>query len=204
MDGFLMRSKLGTVVAGLVIAAIAAAFNMPLAPVLAAQNNRATRPKVDRPDGPVWQVIRKNCTACHGIDDYAFYAMDRQGWRDLIETKHKTGPGDGAADALSAMDWDNLLNWLTEKFGPTTQPFPRNYIAPEITEFLTDPEGNVLLARSCANCHNLDSINTARHSLEAWRVVLVNMRERGARLTDEELEGLVEWLSRVKGINPNQ
>ncbi len=25
----------------------------------------------------MWNVIRKNCTACHGIDDYAFYAMDK-------------------------------------------------------------------------------------------------------------------------------
>ncbi len=32
--------------------------------------NRATRPKIERPDGPVWEVIRRNCTACHGIDDY--------------------------------------------------------------------------------------------------------------------------------------
>ena len=26
---------------------------------------------------PVWEVIRKNCTSCHGIDDYAFYALDQ-------------------------------------------------------------------------------------------------------------------------------
>ena len=32
----------------------------------------------------------------------------------------------------------------------------------------------------------------------------LDMRERGARLTDEELERLVEWLGRVKGTNPNQ
>jgi hypothetical protein len=30
------------------------------------------------------------------------------------------------------------------------------------------------------------------------------MRERGAKVTDDELEELVEWLARVKGINPNQ
>ena len=55
------------ILAGLTILAVAPA---------PAQNRGATRPKVDRPDGPVWQVIRKNCTQCHGIDDYAFYAMD--------------------------------------------------------------------------------------------------------------------------------
>ena len=46
-------------------------------------------PKIERPDGPVWEVIRKNCTACHGIDDYAFYALDQAGWSKLIAEKHK-------------------------------------------------------------------------------------------------------------------
>ena len=35
-------------------------------------------------------------------------------------------------------------------------------------------------------------------------IVTVDMRERGARISDEELERLVEWLGRVKGTNPNQ
>ncbi len=44
-------------------------------PRLPQVGGRAARPKVQRPDGPVWEVIRKNCTACHGIDDYAFYRI---------------------------------------------------------------------------------------------------------------------------------
>jgi hypothetical protein len=30
------------------------------------------------------------------------------------------------------------------------------------------------------------------------------MRERGAKIEDDELERLVEWLGRTKGTNPNQ
>jgi hypothetical protein len=47
-------------------------------------------------------------------------------------------------------------------------------------------------------------VNNSRFAADRWRVVLVTMRERGAVLTDEELERMVEWLGRVKGINPNQ
>ena len=43
-----------------------------------------------------------------------------------------------------------------------------------------------------------------RYSPDRWRVSVVDMRERGAKITDEELERLVEWLGRVKGTNPNQ
>jgi hypothetical protein len=58
-------------------------------PLAAQVGGRATRPKVVRPDGPVWNAIRANCTACHGIDDYAFYALDKAGWQNLIAQKHK-------------------------------------------------------------------------------------------------------------------
>jgi hypothetical protein len=65
----------------------------------------------------VWEVIRKNCTACHGIDDYAFFALDRAGWQKLLESKHKSGGAD-----LSEADRNLLLDWLVSKFGPETKP----------------------------------------------------------------------------------
>ena len=67
---------------------VTAAALLCLAAPAAAQLGRMTRPKVERPDGPVWGVIRKHCTACHGIDDYAYYAHDRAAWQKLIAEKH--------------------------------------------------------------------------------------------------------------------
>jgi hypothetical protein len=159
----------------------------------------ATRPQVQLPDGPVRSIIRKNCTACHGIDDYAFFALDRAGWQKLIETKHKSGDA-----PIPDKDLGLLLDWLVGKFGPNTKPFPRTYVAPEITTFFSDPEAKRLLDRACTTCHDIERVNQARRAEEGWRVLLVDMRERGAQLTDEELERLVEWLGRVKGTNQNQ
>jgi mono/diheme cytochrome c family protein len=178
------------------IVAIAAAL---AAPAAAQIGRRPARPQVVRPDGPVWQVIRKNCTSCHGIDDYAFFALDRAGWQALIETKHKAG---GAV--LSDEDRNTLLDWLVGKFGPDSKPFPRTYVPPEITTFFSDPEAKRLLARACTSCHELDRVEKARYPEERWRVIAVDMRERGAQLTDEELERLVEWLGRVWGTNQDK
>jgi hypothetical protein len=161
---------------------------------------RPTRPQVTRPDGPVWQVIRANCTACHGIDDYAFFALDKAGWQSLIESKHQ---GFGGA-ALSDQDRNILLDWLAAKFGPDTKPFPRTYIPPEITTFFSDPEANRLIDRACTSCHARDRVEQARYPEERWRVLAVDMRERGAKLSDEELERLVEWLGRVWGTNQDK
>jgi hypothetical protein len=168
-------------------------------PLAAQVGGRPSRPRVLRPDGPVWQVIRQHCTECHGIDDYAFYALDRAGWQNLIVTKHKSSEAGGPR--LSAAEEGVLLDWLTEKFGPSSKPFPRTYVPKEITTFFSDPEARRLLNRACTKCHALDRVETARKAEEAWRVTLVDMRERGAQLSDQELEQLTEWLTRVWGTN---
>jgi hypothetical protein len=167
---------------------------------LAAQGRRATRPQVSRPDGEVWNVIRQNCTRCHGIDDYAFYALDGAGWQSLLETKHKVSGGYSINDP----DRKILLDWLVSKFGPDTKPFPRTYVPPEITTFFSDPEAHRLLDRACTKCHGLDRVENSRYPEEHWRVVAIDMRERGAVLGDEELERLVEWLGRVWGTNQDK
>lgn len=170
------------------------------APLSAQFGNKPTRPNVEAPKGPVRQVIFKHCTMCHGIDDYAYNALDRAGWIALLDGKHENT----FATMLSASDREVLLDWLTVKFGPTAKPFPRTYVPPEITTYFSDAEAQALTARACTGCHAIDRVNDARYSPDRWRVVTVDMRERGARLTDEELEKLVEWLGRTKGTNPNQ
>ena len=191
------KTAVWSIVAG---AAVVATFAvMAVAPVAAQFNNKPTRPQVETPRGPVRQVILKNCAACHGIDEYAYYALDRAGWNALIDTKHK-----GLTVPISDTDRGLVLDWVVAKFGPDSTKFPRAYVPPEITTFFTDAEAEALLAKACTSCHAVDQVNDARFSADRWRVVTVDMRERGAVLTDEELERLVEWLSRVKGINPNQ
>jgi mono/diheme cytochrome c family protein len=187
----------------LVAAAVSAALAASLAAPVSAQNRGPTRPKVDRPDGPVWQVIRKNCTQCHGIDDYAFYALDKPGWQSLLETKHKSPLAEGTP-VLSDDDRNVLVDWLVAKFGPTSTPFPRTYIPPEITEFFSDAEATLVLNRSCVSCHSLDRVMKSRYSPDDWRVISVQMKARGASISNEDLERLVEWLGRVKGTNANQ
>jgi|SRR5688572_16673659 cytochrome c2 len=165
------------------------------APV-AAQGGRSTRPQVTPPQGAARQVIFKHCTTCHGIDDYAYNALDRAGWDAHLTTKHR-----GLEVPLPVEDRAVLLDWLADRFGPKSNPFPRAYVAQEITTFLSDGDADALLKRSCTSCHDVDRVNNARFSPDRWRVVTLDMRERGAKLEDLELERLVEWLGRTKGTN---
>ena len=165
-------------------------------PVAAQFGNKPTRPQVKPPDGAVRKVIFKNCTSCHGIDDYAYNALDRSGWDSLITAKHR-----GLDVPLPEKERGILLDWLEVRFGPTTKPFPRTYVAREVTTFFTDSEAEALVKRACTSCHAIERVNAARFNPDRWRVVTLDMRERGAKLQDEELERLVEWLGRTKGTN---
>jgi cytochrome c2 len=174
----------------------AAGLITAMAVPLAAQFGRTARPQVVPPQGPPRQVIFKYCTSCHGIDDYAYSALDRAAW-----DAHLTGKHEGMEVPLPDQERGVLLDWLAERFGPDTKPFPREYVAPEVTIFLSDTGARALLERACSSCHELDRIDAARFTPDRWRVVALDMRERGAELADVELERLVEWLGRTRGTN---
>lgn len=188
-------SRLTGVVA-LWVAAVMTAASMPVAAQI---GGRPTRPQVIPPQGPVRQVIFKNCTSCHGIDDYAYNALDRAGWDGHLTAKHRDVNAPIPADERAI-----LLDWLVERFGPTSKPFPRTYVAREVTTFFSDGEAEALVKRACTSCHAIERVNSARFTPDRWRVVTLDMRERGAKLEDEELERLVEWLGRTKGTNDSE
>ena len=182
-----------------VLLSSAVAVLAAVAPLGAQLAGRPTRPQVVPPQGATRQVIFRYCTNCHGIDDYAYNALDRAGWDGLLTARHR-----GLDVPIPAQERAVLLDWLVERFGPTSKPFPRAYVAQELTTFFTDTEAEALLKRSCAMCHELDRVNKARFAPDRWRAVTLDMRERGAKLADEELERLVEWLGRTKGTNDSE
>src|SRR5215470_17784497 len=122
-------------------------------PPVAAQFARPTRPQVIPPQGPARQVIFKYCTSCHGIDDYAYNALDRAAWDERLTAKHR-----GMDVPLPSADRSVLLDWLSERFGPSTKPFPRTYVAQEITTFYSDAEAESLVQRACSTCHIVDKV----------------------------------------------
>lgn len=158
----------------------------------------ATRPQVPLPEGPLRNVILKNCVQCHGIDDYAFFALERDRWESLLEEKHVGMP----VNKLAASDHNLLLDYLAETFGTESNPFPREYVPPEIDEFFGEEEGRLALDSTCTECHGLDRIYETRGTLERWRVLMLEMRSRGAFFdNDIHLEQMAEWLSRVQSAN---
>jgi len=179
----------------LVVIAVLCVLVMPVT----AQNRRAqSRPVVDLPRGPVRQVILDSCTACHGIDDYAYYAMDRQGWQKLVDSMKEMGA------VISDENRSILLDWLVTKFGPDSKPYPKIRTRPILT--LGDVAARDAAAKQftefvCRTCHTLERVDNSRYPEEKWRDVLTDMKTKGADIADEDIPPLVEYFTRTHGPN---
>ena len=190
-----MKWRFGKAAMWLVVIVAVAALVMPVA----AQNRRAqSRPAVDLPRGPVRQVILDSCTACHGIDDYAYRAMDRAGWQALIETMKEKGA------VISDNDRSILLDWLVTKFGPDSKPYPKVRTRPILT--LGDVAARDAAAKQftefvCRACHTLERVDAAKFTEEKWRDIVTEMKYKGADIADDDIAPLVEYFTRTHGPN---
>jgi len=176
-----MKWRFGKAAMWLVVAVMVATLAVPAA----AQRRRPNRPVVDLPRGPVRQVILRSCTACHGIDDYAFHAMDRAGWQALIETKHKE-----MKVVISGEDRSILVDWLVAKFGPDSKPFQPAQGPPPT---FADGAARRILENACITCHTLERVDAARFTQEKWQALVIEMKNKGAQLADADVVTLVEY-----------
>ena len=64
---------------------------------------------------------------------------------------------------------------------------------------LPDGKGKETLENTCAECHGLDKVLSALRSRERWRTIAIEMRSKGATMSDSELDTLVEYLYQYFG-----
>ena len=161
----------------------------------AAQGNRRNRPEVRLPGGPVRQAILRSCTACHGIDDYAYHALDRRGWSELVGAMQEKGA------VVADDDLPVLLDWLVGEFGPDSTPFPREFVVTPVDDevFADTAAAEDYLTAACTVCHSLNRIESAGFSERRWRVTVENMRAKGAPVAEENLDAFASYLARTRG-----
>ena len=61
-----------------------------------------------------------------------------------------------------------------------------------------NPADEELFRTACTGCHTLAEPLSKAKTLDGWRKTIWAMRQRGARLTDEEAERLARHLTRVR------
>lgn len=84
----------------------------------------------------------------------------------------------------------------------TPEPTEEEPTATDEAEPTTGPvgeEGEALLEDRCMVCHTLDRVMRSQKSREEWDTTVERMVNLGARLTDAEKEGLVDYLAATYG-----
>ena len=69
---------------------------------------------------------------------------------------------------------------------------------------LPDGKGKETLENTCTECHGLDRVLDALRTRERWRTIAVEMRSKGATMTDDELNTLVEYLFQNFGADESR
>ena len=64
---------------------------------------------------------------------------------------------------------------------------------------LPDGKGKEVVQRMCTNCHGLDQVTSARYSKKYWGSVVDDMVSRGAEGSDEDVNVVIDYLSRNFG-----
>ena len=64
------------------------------------------------------------------------------------------------------------------------------------------PAGKQILDRACMNCHNLNRVEAKKLDEADWRTIVIRMQDRGAAVSDIEVDMLVEYL--VKTFGPQE
>ena len=60
---------------------------------------------------------------------------------------------------------------------------------------LAEDDGAALLEERCSGCHPSSITTSKRKSPKQWQATVSRMKHRGARLTEEEMQTLVDYLS---------
>ncbi|BCY16960.1 MAG: hypothetical protein GYA12_14910 [Chloroflexi bacterium] len=60
-------------------------------------------------------------------------------------------------------------------------------------------DGATLLEERCADCHSANKVKQAPRSKSDWEVTVNRMIQKGAKLSDEEKQALVEYLAKTYG-----
>ena len=67
--------------------------------------------------------------------------------------------------------------------------------SPVLAQQLPDGPGKEILEKQCTTCHTLEIIVDKRNDAKEWRRLVMEMIDRGAEITDEQVPVVVDYLT---------
>lgn len=160
------------------------------------------------PEGAAKAIILRSCTSCHVLSKTTEARKDNAGWhgsvKDMVRLGAKLRPEEETA----------VVAYLVKHFARQGSPTPvvstntelmrssssmngmaRATTASNPAHLLPDDEGKGLILATCVQCHaSLGYVLGLRKNSEGWRRTVNDMVSRGAQVTPEESEIIINYL----------
>jgi mono/diheme cytochrome c family protein len=171
---------------------------------------------VELPEGDGKPIATEYCQDCHRLTNLTKAHKAADDWRDTLQLMTDRGA------RLPPEDVETLIKYLSTNFGPKTDaPAPDIQSSPAlpaipvavtpaanaapgapVPPILTDlPEGDgkATTIKYCQNCHVLTDIAKERKSSDEWRDNLRLTVHLGANIPADQIDILIQYLSRNFG-----
>jgi len=64
-----------------------------------------------------------------------------------------------------------------------------------LAQQLPEGSGKEILEKQCSTCHTIEVIVSERHDADEWKRLVMEMIDRGAEITDEQVPVVVDYLA---------
>lgn len=119
-------------------------------------------------------------------------------------------PTDTRAPQIQPTDTQASTNQPTSIPAPTSLPTNTQLPTPTSLDTPAPPDtataapasgidGETLLNQRCTVCHSLSRVTTQHHTADQWNQIVSIMVRRGAKLTSDEQQVLVDYLAKTYG-----
>jgi cytochrome c5 len=168
---------------------------------------------VELPEGDAKPIATEYCQMCHKLTNLTKANKNLDDWKDTIHTMIDRGA------SIPDDKVDVLAQYLATNFGPkdaapaanapaavpaTPAPSPDAATpsapapAKAVVE-LPDGDGKAIATENCQACHKLTNLTKAHKNLDDWKETVQTMIDRGANVPADQVDILVQYLSKNFG-----
>ena len=158
--------------------------------------------QVELPEGEGKAIATEYCKDCHALTNVTKAQKSLDEWRKYVQSLMDRG------GRLPQDKVETLVQYLAKNFGPQgatpssmTSPAGAPSAARSQANKVELPErgGKAIGTEYCQDCHALTNVTRAQKSLDEWRDTVQMMLDRGARLPQDQVETLVQYLAKNFG-----
>ena len=138
----------------------------------------------DLPDGEGKEVIEGKCGSCHPLATAVQIRGDQERWKAIVLKMVEYGAPIKEPETAIAVDY------LSRHFGPTEADLAASQIERTAKKHIDG---------ICSTCHEASLIRETKATKEEWLYIVRNMNEKGAGLSESDVELLADFLAKNYG-----